>query len=281
VGKFWSILFLCVTIFGVGTFIVAPTLNAWLPKDVSDIGHNIDHLFMFILVLTGIVFIGTELALFWFLWKYDGKTNKQPVKFTHGSHTLEICWTIVPAATLLFIAIYQMNTWAAAKMRRPTDAGRPMAPTVEVTARQFEWRIRYPGKDETLGTPDDLFSINELHVPVNEETLVDLKSADVLHSFFLPNLRVKQDAVPGMKIPVWFRPVEEGKFDIVCAELCGWGHYKMKGQITIESRAAYNKYLADLKERQNATQNPATPAQTAATATNDSTNLAKAREVSE
>ncbi|MCC7085098.1 MAG: cytochrome c oxidase subunit II [Pirellulales bacterium] len=280
-GKFWSILFLCVTIFGVGTFIVAPALDAWLPKDVSDIGHHIDHLFMFILVLTGIVFIATELCLFWFLWKYDGKTNKQPVKFTHGSHTLEICWTIVPAATLLFIAIYQMNTWAAAKMRRPSDAGRPMAPTVEVTGGQFEWRIRYPGEDGQLGTRDDLFTINDLHVPVNEETLVDLKSADVLHSFFLPNLRVKQDAVPGMKIPVWFRAVQEGQFDIVCAELCGWGHYKMKGQITIESRTDYDKYLADLQSRQNATQNPATTTATSAAITSESMNLAKAQEVSE
>lgn len=257
-GKFWSIVFLCVTIFGVGTFLVAPLIDVWLPEDVSDLGHHIDHLFMFILVLTGVVFIATELTLFWFLWKYDGKTNNRPVKFTHGSHTLEICWTIVPAATLLFIAIYQMNTWAAAKMRRPSEGGNPMAATVEVTARQFEWRIRYPGEDGKLGTDDDLFEINELHVPVNEETLVDLKSADVLHSFFLPNLRVKQDAVPGMKIPVWFRPVGEGQFDIVCAELCGWGHYKMKGRITIESRASYEKYLADLKTRQNATKNPAT-----------------------
>jgi cytochrome c oxidase subunit 2 len=241
VGKFWSIVFLCVTIFGVGTFIVAPAVDLWLPEDVSDIGRSIDHLFMFILVLTGIVFIGTEMVLFYFLWKYDGKTNKLPVKFTHGSHSLEICWTIVPAATLLFIAIYQMNTWAAAKMRVPQADGRQMAATVEVTARQFEWRLRYPGDDGVLGTNDDLFDVNSLHVPVNEETLVNLKSMDVLHSFFLPNLRVKQDAVPGMKIPVWFRPVKTGEFDIVCAELCGWGHYKMKGRITIESRSEYDE----------------------------------------
>ena len=101
--------------------------------------------------------------------------------------------------------------------------------TVEVTGRQFEWRLRYPGPDGSFDTPDDLFSVNELHVPVNEDILVQLKSADVLHDFFLPNLRVKQDAVPGMKIPVWFRATEEGVFDLVCAELCGWGHYKMKG----------------------------------------------------
>jgi cytochrome c oxidase subunit II len=252
VGKFWSILFLCVTIFGVATFIIAPAAGIWLPPDVSETGPAIDHLFKFILVLTGVVFIITELVLFYFLWRYDGRTSATPAKFTHGSHTLEICWTIVPAATLLFIAIYQMNTWAAAKMRRPTHDGQPMAFTVEVTGRQFEWRLRYPGEDGLLGTKDDLFDVNELHVPLGEETLVSLKSQDVLHSFFLPNLRVKQDAVPGMKIPVWFRPVRDGTYDIVCAELCGWGHYKMKGRITIESRKAYDDYLENLRLRQNA-----------------------------
>ena len=81
----------------------------------------------------------------------------------------------------------------------------------------------------------------------SEEILLDLKSSDVLHSFFLPNMRVKQDAVPGMKIPVWFRATEVGTWDIVCAELCGWGHYKMKGRVTIESRAEFDAWL---KERQ-------------------------------
>jgi cytochrome c oxidase subunit 2 len=93
-------------------------------------------------------------------------------------------------------------------------------------------------------------------VPVNEEILLELKSADVLHSFFLPNLRVKQDAVPGMRIPVWFRAKETGSFDIVCAELCGWGHYKMKGRITVESREDFNRWLAQKAREQNATQDP-------------------------
>ena len=142
------------------------------------------------------VFIATEVVLFWFLWKYDGSEQPQPVKFTHGSHRLEIVWTILPAATLLFIAIYQMNAWADVKMRKPD-----MPPTVEVTARQFEWRLRYPGHDGKLGTQDDMLHVNDLHVPVDEEILIDLKSKDVLHSFFLPNLRVKQDAVPGHEDP--------------------------------------------------------------------------------
>ena len=267
-GKFWSLLFLCIPVFGVLMFIVAPHYGWWLPTNAgAETAHAIDHLFKFILALTGIVFIGTELTLFLFLWRYDSKSNTKPAKFTHGSHTLEICWTIVPAATLLFIAIYQMNTWAAAKMRQPSANGKEMAFTVEVTGRQFEWRLRYPGPDGILGTKDDLFDVNDLHVPVNEETLVSLKSMDVLHSFFLPNMRVKQDAVPGMKIPVWFRPVEEGVYDIPCAELCGWGHYKMKGRLTVESREKYEKYLADLKLRQDAV---APPDQGKATAENGS-----------
>lgn len=256
-GKFWSILFLCVTIFGVGAFVFGAATGIWLPENVgSETAYSIDHLFKFILVLTGIVFIGTELTLFYFLWKYDGKTNTRPVKFTHGSHTLEICWTIVPAATLLFIAIYQMNTWAAAKMRTPMSGGHDIPYSAEVTARQFEWRLRYPGEDGVLGTKDDLFDVNDLHVEVGKEVLVSLKSMDVLHSFYLPNLRVKQDAVPGMKIPVWFQAMKEGEYDIPCAELCGWGHYKMKGRLVVQSHEAFEKYMADLKERQNSVTPP-------------------------
>jgi cytochrome c oxidase subunit 2 len=142
-----------------------------------------------------------------------------------------------------------MNTWAYVKMRRPA-----MAPSVEVVGRQFEWRLRYPGRDGTLGTPDDLFLVNDLHVPVDEDFLVQLKSMDVLHSFFLPNLRIKQDAVPGMKIPVWFKATETGQFDIVCAELCGWGHYKMKGRVTVESREDFDRWLESQYAKQEATQ---------------------------
>jgi len=241
VGKFWSVLFLLVPILGVGSFvwaIAAQENRIWLPPDVSEHGHQIDHLFNFVLVLTGLVFIATEVLLFWFLWRYDAKSNRDPVKFAHGSHNLEVIWTILPAATLLFIAIYQMNAWADVKIRKPD-----MPPTVEVTGRQFEWRLRYPGKDGVLGTKDDVHAVNDLHLPLDEDILIDLKSMDVLHDLFLPNLRVKQDAVPGMKIPVWFRAKESGTYDLVCAELCGWGHYKMKGRLTVESRRDFQAWL--------------------------------------
>lgn len=263
-GRFWGLLFLMVPVLGVLTFVCAmfdvwPLSGGamafprghWLPDNINDYGHMIDTLFMFILYLTGIIFIGTAGALFWFMWKYDAERNPNPVKFTHGSHTLEIVWSVIPAATLLFIAIYQMNAWADAKLRYPTAGGeQPLAPLVEVTGRQFEWRLRYAGRDGVIGTRDDIQQVNDLHVPLNEDVVIQIKSADVLHSFFLPHLRVKQDVVPGMKQHVWFRANRTGVYDLVCAELCGWGHYKMRGRITIESREKFDRWLAQQYEEQ-------------------------------
>ncbi len=261
-GKFWSLLFLLVPVLGVASFVVAPWYKFWLPLDISEHGHTIDHLFYFILWLTGVVFVITECVLFWFLWRYDSKGRAHPVQYTHGSHSLEIVWTIVPSAVLLFIAIYQMNAWADSKIHNPgagpdgiIGTADDMLPTLEVTGRQFEWRLRYPGlkAQGKLGDADDIFVVNDLHIPVNEEILIELKSADVLHSFFLPNMRVKQDAVPGMKIPVWFRATQTGTYDLVCAELCGWGHYKMKGRLTVESRDDFNHWLEQKYREQTAT----------------------------
>lgn len=261
-------MFLLVPIIGVGLFVCAIAdiglEKHWFPEDVSEHGHVIDGLFNFIMYLTGAIFVGTGLALFLFLWKYDAAHQHEAVKFTHGSHTLEVVWSILPAATLLFIAIFQMDTWAAAKLRRPMLAGPdqttgteddiPQPPLAEVTGRQFEWRIRYAGDDGVIGTKDDIHTVNDLHVPVNETVVLQIKSQDVLHSFFLPNLRIKQDVVPGMKQFVWFVPRKEGAYDIVCAELCGWGHYKMKGRISIESKSQFDKWLNDLETEQNATE---------------------------
>lgn len=255
-GRFWSLLFLLVPVLGVAVFVWAmngwwPIPGHWLPRNINDGGVVIDNLFLFILYLTGVIFIGTSLALFWFMWKYDGAKSTEPVQYTHGSHTLEVVWSIVPAATLLFIAIYQMNAWANHKMRRPQENGLPKPPIAEVTGRQFEWRIRYAGADRVVGTVDDLHVVNDLHVPVNEEIVLAIKSQDVLHSFFLPNMRVKQDVVPGMKQFVWFRPTQEGSFDIVCAELCGWGHYKMRGRITVDSKDNYERWYREQLAAQN------------------------------
>ncbi|MBW3596499.1 MAG: cytochrome c oxidase subunit II [Planctomycetes bacterium] len=254
---------------------VGPFYGHWLPENINEYGGVIDELYYFIMYLTGVIFIGTGLALFWFLWKYDSFKNAGPVKFTHGSHTLEVVWSILPAATLLFIAIYQMNAWADHKMRRPVFGPGPdleegtaddvyREPLALVTGHQFEWRIRYlmPGADGIRGTlDDDFFTVNDLHVPLNEDVVLQIESHDVLHSFFLPNLRVKQDVVPGMKQFVWFHANRPGVYDIVCAELCGWGHYKMKGRLTVESRADFDRWLNEQYNQQQRTQLPPSLAQ--------------------
>jgi len=264
---------LATLVFGTLCFAVAPTTwfwdkPMWLPADYSEHGGEIDKLFYFILALTGVVFLATEFILFYFMWKYDATANKEPVKYSHGSHSLEIVWTIIPAATLLFIAIVQFNSWAESKMQNPmygadmiAGTEDDMQPTVEVTARQWEWRIRYPGADGRLGTPDDIFDVNVLHVPANENVVVSLKSSDVLHSFFIPELRIKQDAVPGMKIPVWFKvprenPNEPLSMEIVCAEHCGARHYAMKGRVIVQSAEEYASFLRRKFREQSATVDP-------------------------
>ena len=245
--NFWALLFLAVPVMGVATFVLADRYNIWLPRDVSEHGRTIDQLFFFILYLTGIVFIVTEVVLFYFAWKYEAKHNAKPVEFSHGSHSLEVVWTILPAVTLLFIAIYQMDAWAAAKMRPPE-----IPFTCEVTGRQFNWDFRYPGPDNVLYTPDDIVRTDgNLYLPYGEEVLLKITSADVLHSFFLPNLRLKQDVIPGMDQKMWFRAIDGGSFDIVCAELCGWGHYKMKGRIHLLKPEQYQAKLEELRQEEN------------------------------
>lgn len=267
-GRFWSLLFLLVPVLGVAVFAmsaadIGPFKGHWLPLDISEHGHAIDGLFMFILYLTGVIFVVTGVILSVFLWRYDAARNTEPASFTHGNHTLEVVWSILPAITLLFIAIYQMETWANAKMIRPKEPGPDkvlgtdddvvMPALAKVTGRQFEWRIQYAGEDRILGTRDDIYTVNDLHVPVNEPIVLRITSEDVLHSFFIPNVRIKQDVVPGMEQHIWFIPKKTGNYDIVCAELCGWGHYKMKGRLTVQTRDEFNQWLADLYAHQEST----------------------------
>jgi cytochrome c oxidase subunit 2 len=248
-----------VPILGVLCFVWAmadwwPMRDHWLPENIgSEQAIVIDNLFLFILYLTGVIFIITGVVFFWLLWTYDAAKTLEPVKYFHGSHTLEVIWSIIPAATLLFIAIFQMNAWAKAKVYRPEVApGVLKAPLAEITGRQFEWRIRYAGKDGVIGTEDDILNVNDLHVPVNEDVVLLIKSQDVLHSFFLPHLRVKQDVVPGMQQFVWFKATRARTkpYDIVCAELCGWGHYKMRGRLVVQSRADFDTWLDEQWDEQ-------------------------------
>jgi cytochrome c oxidase subunit 2 len=256
--RYWSILFALAAVFSVGAFVYAPfAADWWLPNPsgsdhvISTFGREIDSLFVIILWITGIVFIGTQVALVWVAWKYVDGPGRVATYF-HGSQRLEVIWTIIPAAILVFIALYQMGTWAEIKFPSAAPKVQPLA---EVTARQFQWVMRYPGPDGKLHTPDDLYTVSDLHFVKDRPALIYLRSADVLHSFFLPQLRIKQDAVPGLTIPVWFDCDRAGSYELVCAELCGWGHYKMRGNVTVhETQKEFDEWQAKALVEQNRSQ---------------------------
>lgn len=198
----WSLFFLLVPIGGVALFAAAPYYGLSLPENVSTFGRQIDFLYYLILVVTGVTFIGTNIALVYVLAKFG--EDSRPVDkadYIHGSRKLEVLWTVIPAVVLLLLALYQMPAWI--EVRFPSSKP-DIPPIARVIARQFEWRMIYPGPDNVIDTVDDLHVANELHIVKGQRTLIELTSMDVLHSFFLPHLRVKQDAVPGLAIPVWF-----------------------------------------------------------------------------
>jgi cytochrome c oxidase subunit II len=259
--RYWSVLFAVAAILSVAAFVYAPFAPEWWVPEagspshvISTFGREIDNLFLIILWITGIVFIGTQVVLVWAQYRFADELDAQgkpvrPAQYFHGSQRLEVIWTIIPAAILVFIALYQMGTWASIKFR----SAAPKVPVLaEITARQFQWVMRYPGSDGKVNTSDDLFTVNDLHFVKNKQALIYLKSSDVLHSFYLPILRIKQDAVPGLTIPVWFDSDTAGSFELVCAELCGWGHYKMRGKVTIhETEAEFQKWFDQAMAEQN------------------------------
>ena len=249
----WSYLFLVVFLASLGVCFYAPFNSTWwLPKNVSTMGRQVDHLFVLIYIITGVTFIGSNGALCWAAWKYAERPGRKSV-YLHGSQKLEVIWTIIPAAILVFIALYQMGTWANIKFRSQMPKVQPIA---EITARQFQWKMRYAGPDGRIGTQDDLHTVNELHFVMNTPTKITLKSQDVLHSFFIPEMRIKQDAVPGLSIPVWFDADEaRDNYELVCAELCGWGHYKMRSNVVVHAtQADFDQWMTKALQEQNRSQ---------------------------
>lgn len=220
---------------------LATALPFWLklPENVSTYGGQIDGLFYLILWITGVIFILVEILLLYFLFRYRRREGK-PARYTHGSNRLEVIWTIVPAVICVVLALLSRRSWEEIKQSMPQGAM-----NVEIMAEQFAWNLRYPGADGKLNTADDVVSLNQMHIPVGRPVVVSLKSKDVIHSFFLPEFRVKQDAVPGMTTRIWFEATRVGNWEITCAELCGLGHYRMKGFITVDTPEDFDKWLAE------------------------------------
>jgi len=278
VQKLWSILFLGLLVFGVWFFYYGMTTpGMWLPDQASTYAHDVDYLFNVILWITGIAFVLTEGALVWFLFRYHAAEGRKAT-YIHHHTKAEVIWTVVPAVILAYIAYAQYDTWNNIKRNPMLTGPEQKQAMAQIVARQFEWRFRYAGldgqpgvagvDDDNNGTADDwdewgypgsddVESVNELHVPVGEKMVFHLRSFDVLHSFFVPDFRVKQDAVPGLVIPLWFQvlenQLESGQaykdYDLLCAELCGWGHFKMQGKVRVHTADGFREWLRETEQK--------------------------------
>jgi cytochrome c oxidase subunit 2 len=234
----------------------------WFPTLASEHGSRIDGLFMAVLVVTGIAFVLVQGALGFFVARY-GENGRERAAYWHDNPKAEAILLIVTAVILTVLVFMGQRVWASIYFSdAPTDAT-----IVEITGEQFLWNFHYAGPDGQFGrtdsklitstnnigldrddpaAKDDVVSIGNMHAPVNKPVRVRLRSKDVIHSFFLPNFRIKQDAVPGMGIEVWFTPTKAGPFEVACAELCGLGHYRMKAALTIdESQEKFNQWLEE------------------------------------
>lgn len=286
-GKGWAWLFGVVLMATFLIWFAAPFYGWWLPENVSSYGGGADNLFYIILAFTGFFFVLTEVVLVYAMAKFAYRPGEKS-EYTHGNHRLEVLWTAVPAAILLFIAFAQVGVWSDIKYR-----SRMPSPdlTISVTGRQWEWRLRYTAQPGTFSYPDaadgaaranvdrqarawaespqidDVHLANEIHCWKGANVKLWLRTVDVIHSFTMPNLRIKQDMLPGKIIPMWFQATKsntrfivtdaktgEGRleepgekkvaWEIACQELCGGRHYAMRGRLYVhESKESYEAWL--------------------------------------
>ncbi|RMG20464.1 MAG: cytochrome c oxidase subunit II [Methanobacteriota archaeon] len=218
----------------------------YFPETISTYGGKLDHVYWMIFYIVGFWFLLSEGVLFYFIFRYRQKKNPKAT-YVSGESLKMASWVLIPAAIVL--ALDLGIDFAGGSAFHTYTTVPPGEYAVKVTGKQFNWNFTYPGPDNQFDTEDDLTIENELHVPVNKQIRLILESQDVLHSFFIPVIRLKQDVIPGRKISVWFQAIktsdstENGYYEIACAELCGYGHYTMRGFLYVHSQEDYQKWV--------------------------------------
>jgi cytochrome c oxidase subunit 2 len=235
-----------------------------MPELASHHGASIDATIRYILVATGILFLLGHGVLIWFVLRYAGAGERGS---PHASARLEWRWAIVPVVLMMLIAeggvlFVGMPAFAEVYGEAPEDAF-----VVEVVGKQFEWLVHYPGPDGVFGrclpekvndarnpigldkkdpaAKDDVYTRGALHLPLGRTALVRLRALDVLHSFTVPQFRVKQDLIPGFYGRTQFMPTKAGQYELACAELCGLGHYRMRGFVVVETQEDLDRWLSE------------------------------------
>jgi len=240
----WIITLLSVLLFVSGKW--------WFPAAISEHAPALDRQFLITIVVVGISFTAAQIGLGWMVWKYrDTGSKSDRAVYSHGSNRLEVLWTVITAVIFITLGVMGQSVWASLRLH-DAPAG---SYTVEVVAQQFQWNFHYPGKDSKFGRTDpqliDDSALNfvgidaqdpasaddsvtsALVIPVNRPVELRLRSKDVIHNFWVPQLRFKQDLVPGMEIKVHFTANKVGKYELACAELCGQLHFKMRSYMLV------------------------------------------------
>jgi cytochrome c oxidase subunit 2 len=243
----------------------------WFPISITSFGNQLDIQFHRTLVIAGITFVLSQLGLAYAIFKFRDRGQK--AKYVEGNNTMEAIWTIATLVMFIGLGILARSAWADVHFREAA----PGAMKIEVTGQQFQWSFRFPGPDgvfgryktveqalaqrahgdqsaspwqldatDTAGKDDIVLGPgSELAVPLNREVELWLRSQDVTHSFFVRELRLKQDAVPGLLIKIHFTATVAGTYELPCAELCGLGHYRMHTQLKVLPQDQFDKWLAE------------------------------------
>ena len=217
-----------------------------MPRDVSLDGHRISWLIDITMLFLVILFV---LMCVWMLIAIFKHDENHEAEYDHGDAKKQIAIALTISGVIFVIvdgnlyvnAMVDLNEvfWNYGALEDNPDTVK-----IEVNAHQWAWDARYAGPDGKFNTKDDIVTLNDLYMPVDRPVYVQLTSSDVIHSFNLPNFRVKQDVVPGNVTPLWFQAVETGEFDIGCAEHCGAFHYKMKGRMTVLTQADFDTWAS-------------------------------------
>lgn len=242
-------------------FVDSPRLGWWPPPPITSFGHEVDRQFFRTYVIVGAIFALCQIALGWVVFRFRDRGGR--ATYSHGNQTMEVLWTLATLVLFVGLGVYAEKAWAEVHF----IGASPGALKIEVQGQQFKWYFRYAGPDGKFGRvapefvkdsaqnffgldPNDPAGKDDLvtpviAVPVNREVELLIRSKDVTHSFFVRELRLKQDAVPGLEIHIHFTPTQVGTYEVACAELCGQGHHQMRSFLQVMSDADFEKWLKE------------------------------------
>jgi cytochrome c oxidase subunit II len=266
-GKLFGVVLAIITVVSTAFFV---THTWWLPVDISAHGHAIDHQLSETMVSSGILFVVSQLALAAFVWRFgDRRDGRAVTTFPGGVTPMVVFAVVLVGAEVLALTFVGSKVWAGI-YQTPPD---PNALQIDVQSEQFAFYFRYPGPDGKFGAthPDLINEASEnyfgldpkndvsarddivvptLTIPVNRPVALTLRAKDVGHAFYVPELRIQQDFVPGLSIPLHFTATQTGKYEIVCTQLCGLGHYNMRAYIEVLPAAQFEQWLKDKAAQQ-------------------------------